>query len=344
MPAPSSSAPLASVVILNYNGIAVLPACLEAVRRQQLDGEFEVIVVDNASADGSAARVREAYPWVRLEEAGGNLGFAGGNNLGISRANGEFVVLLNNDTAVRPGWLAALLAAARADPRAGAVTSKLVFMHRPGVIQNAGCLLLSDGSGGDRGSQQPDTGQFDRGEEVFAFCGAAVLLRREALEDVGAFDDDFFMYYEDLDLSWRMRLRGWKVLYAPGAVVDHAHAGTSVEGSPFFIFHADRNRLFMVLKNAPPAFVLRSFAGFYGRALGNLLGRRRGGHANPAGDVAPPLQPGSSRARIHFRVAASFLRLLPAMLRRRAEIRRRRTAPDTEVMRWLYPRAQWDAR
>jgi len=346
MPDPSSAAPRTSVVILNYNGLGVLPACLDAVRRQELDGGFEVIVVDNASADGSAAWVRRHHPWVRLVEAGSNLGFAAGNNLGLRHSRGENAVLLNNDTAVRPGWLAALVSAADADPRAGAVTSKLMFMHRPGTIQNAGGLLLSDGSGGDRGTHQSDIGQFDRREEVFAFCGAGVLLRREMLEEVGAFDEAFFMYYEDLDLSWRMRMRGWRVIYEPAAVIDHVHAGSSGEGSPFFIFHADRNRMFMVLKNAPIRFVLQAFAGFYGRALGNLLGNRRGG---PAGrvespGVRPTLQPGGSRARIHVRVALSFVRFLPRMLARRAGIRRGRTVADAEISRWLYPREQWDAR
>jgi GT2 family glycosyltransferase len=342
MPGPYYSAPRASIVILNYNGLSLLPACLAAVRGQELDGGFEVIVVDNASSDGSAAWIRE-QSWVHLVEADANLGFAGGNNLGLRHARGTYAVLLNNDTAVRPGWLAALVGAADANPKAGAVTSKLVFMDRPTTIQNAGGLLLSDGSGGDRGSQQADVGQFDHGEEVFAFCGAGALLRPEALDDVGGFDEAFFMYYEDLDMSWRMRLRGWRVLYEPKAVIDHVHAGSSGEGSPFFIFHADRNRLFMVLKNAPAGFVLRAFAGFYGRAVGNLLGRRRGGMGTgPPG--APPPQPGVSRARIHVRVAISFLRFLPVMLRRRAGVRRRRTVPDQEISHWLYPREQWDAR
>src|SRR5262249_51352308 len=149
-----------------------------------------------------------------------------------------------------------------ADRSVGAVTSKLVFMDRPGVIQNAGSLVLSDGSGGDRGTGEEDRGQYDRREEVFAACGAAVLLTRPMLDDVGALDPAFFAYYEDTDLSWRMRLRGWKIVYEPEAVVEHTHSGTSIEWSPFFTFHADRNRLFMILKNAPPTFALRSFARF----------------------------------------------------------------------------------
>jgi GT2 family glycosyltransferase len=233
-------------------------------------------------------------------------------------------VLLNNDTHVRAGWLAALVKRAESEPTAGAVTSKLVFADRPGLVQNAGSLLLDDGSGADRGFEEEDKGQYDRAEEVFGFCGAAALLRRQALADVGLFDEDFFMYYEDLDLSWRLRLRGWKVIYEPAAVVDHVHAGSSGHGSPLMRFHADRNRLFTVLKNASPAFVWRSFSS---------LGRR-----------ATHRSSGGALERSRRRVLASFAVHLPAMLARRARVRSRRTVPDSEILRWLYPRERWDTR
>ncbi len=331
----------ASVVVLNYNGRRHLDACLEALLAQRLAGGFEVLVVDNGSSDGSVEHLRRHWPRVRLVEAGTNLGFAAGNNLGIRHAGGDHVVLLNNDTRVRPGWLEALVEAAERDPRIGAVTSKLVFMDRPDVIQNAGSLLLSDGSGGDRGTGEEDRGQYDREEEVFAACGGAALLRRSMLEDVGLLDETFFCYYEDTDLSWRMRLRGWRVVYQPAAVVEHVHAATSGEWSPFFTFHADRNRLFMIVKNTPWPFVLRSFAGFGWLAFGfaaraalrRLAGRGR------AGD-----RPGPSRIRIHADVLRSLLRHLPEMLAKRRHIRRRRRVSDREVLGWLYPRERWNTR
>jgi GT2 family glycosyltransferase len=317
------------VVIVNRDGRRFLDACLEALAAQE--PAHEVVLVDNGSSDGSADHVRRRHPRVRVLEAGANLGFAAGNNLGIRSAGGRHLVLLNNDTRVRPGWLRALLDAADSDPRVGAVTAKLVFADRPGVIQNAGGLLLSDGSGADRGAGEVDRGQYERREEVFGACGASVLLRREMLEDVGLLDESFFMYYEDTDLSWRMRLRGWKVLYEPRAVVDHVHAGSSREWSPLFTFHADRNRLFMVLKNAPAGFVLRSFASLARRAA-------RGGGVRPEGSARP------GRRRIHLQVAASLLAHLPALLARRIRIRRRRLVADREIARWLHPRETWDAR
>lgn len=338
----------ATVVVINWNGRGYLQRCLDALLAQELAGGFDVILADNASTDGSAELVRERYPEVRVLDTGGNLGFAGGNNAGIRAATGRHVVLLNNDTRVRPGWLAALVAAADADAMRGAVTSKLVFLDRPGVIQNAGSMLLTDGSGADRGAGEDDGGQYGAGAEVFAMCGAAVLLARPMLEDVGMFDETFFVYYEDTDLSWRMRLRGWSVWYEPAAVVEHVHAGTNVEWSPHFTFHVDRNRLFMILKNAPAGFAARAFAGFAQRsavmAARSLVRRRPGGSAPPGAPPPPGGEPAPARWRIHMAVVSSLIRHLPEMLRKRRMIRAGRTVDDAVLLRMLYPRALWDAR
>ena len=310
---------------------------------QDLEGPFEVVVVDNASTDGSGAYVRERYLSVRLIQAGRNLGFAGGNNLGIRGTRGRYVVLLNNDTRVRPGWLAALVAVAEADPSVGAVTAKLLFKNQPGTIQNAGILLLSDGSGADRGFHEADRGQFDRQEQVFGACGASALYRRAMIADVGMLDETFFMYYEDTDLSWRMRLRGWTVVYQPAAVVDHVHAGTSREWSPFFTFHVDRNRLFMILKNGSSGFVVASFVAFAGLAAASAtraIGRRIDARAGAGGSASD----GVTRARIHLRVVASLLRHLPEMLGKRRAIRSGRKVDDASIRAWLYPREQWRGR
>ncbi|MGH7904611.1 MAG: glycosyltransferase family 2 protein [Candidatus Dormibacteraceae bacterium] len=363
--------PAASVVILNYNGLHFLDACLTLLLAQELEPRrpgagFEVLLVDNASVDGSSEHVRCRYPRVRVIDAGANLGFAAGNNLGIREAAGRYVVLLNNDTRVRPGWLAALVAAADSDEAVGAVAAKLVFLDPPNTIQNAGSILLSDGSGADRGFREPDRGQYDRREEVFGACGASVLLRRRMLEDVGDFDETFFMYYEDTDLNWRMRLRGWRVLYEPAAVVDHVHAGSSVEWSPFFTFHVDRNRLLMLAKNAPPRAVARSYAAFVRLAARNAVRgvvrplRRRMRPLRPlftplmgppnlelqrAFDQTLPAEArhgsGFGRAKIHAKVLASLLRHLPGMLAKRRRIRSRRRVADSEIERWTVPRELW---
>jgi GT2 family glycosyltransferase len=338
--------PSASVIVLNLNGKRYLNGCIESLLSQQLSGGKEIIVVDNGSSDGSVEHVRTQWPQVCVVEADRNLGFAEGNNLGIAQARGHHIVLLNNDTRARPGWLAALVSAADADDSIGAVTSKLVYMRQPDIIQNAGSLLLSDGSAGDRGSDEVDVGQYDSREEVFAACGCAMLVKRAALTDAGLFDPTFFCYYEDTDLSWRMRLRGWRILYEPAASVEHLHSGTSVEWSPFFTFHVDRNRLFMILKNAPAAFVLRSFLGFAWlsvRAVARTVARRRRSIAGASTHGAPRPSAGS-RALIHARVLCSLIVRTPEMLRKRAGIRGRRRVSDNEIMRWQYPRQLWDER
>jgi GT2 family glycosyltransferase len=333
---------LASVVVVNFNGQHFLERCLAALLEQELEEPFEVLLVDNGSSDESVAFVRRRFPTVQVIEAQRNLGFAGGNNLGMRAAQGRHIVLLNNDTQVRAGWLKALVTAAEQNPTAGAIAAKLLFVEPPNTIQNAGSLLLSDGSGADRGFREPDRGQYDTAEEVFGACGASVLYRRQMLEDVGVFDETFFMYYEDTDLNWRMRLRGWKVVYEPGAVVDHVHAGSSREWSPFFIFHVDRNRLFMLLKDASMPMVLRSYSRFARMAADNTkraLSRRITETATVAGNGE-----GLTRARIELKVLRSLVWHLPEMLAKRTQIRRRRGVSDTEIERWFYPREQWAAR
>ncbi len=321
---PELAGPRATVIVLNYNGAAHLERCLDTVAAQHLAGGFEVLVADNGSVDGSE-RIAEVRPDLRLIRLGRNLGFAAGNNAAIREARGEHVVLLNNDAFARPGWLQALVDAAESQPRVGAVTSKLIFANRPGVIQNAGLLLLSDGAGADRGSGEPDGGAYDQRQEVFGFCGAATLLSRAMLDDVGMFDERFFTYYEDTDLSWRMRLRGWKVLYEPHAEVDHVHAASAGEWSDFFVFHVDRNRVLMLLKCARLGFLINGLA---------ALVRRAGASGTPEGPTS-----GRRTGVTHWRVAASLLWHLPGFLASRWRVRGRRTSADREIELWAVSRA-----
>jgi len=259
--------PLASVIVVNYNGRHHLAECLHALANQTLPaGEFEVILVDNGSTDGSVEFVRREFPRVRIVPLNRNVGFAAGNNVGYSHARGRFIALLNNDTAADPRWLAAMLRAMDGHPEAGGIACKIRFHHDPATLNSTGLMLYRDGRGGDRGFRQIDVGQFEQVEEVFGACGAAMLLRRELIDGVGLFDERLFMYYEDLDLAWRARLRGWRFLYAPDAVVRHVHCGSSGEWSPFFRFHVERNRVLVNVKNAPLFLALAVLIGFFARA------------------------------------------------------------------------------
>lgn len=193
------------------------------------------------------------------------------------------------------------------------------------VVNNAGSIVLTNGYGADRGYQEVDRGQYDVAEEVFALCGCAVALRTEAGRAVGWFDDDFFLYYEDTDLSWRLRAAGWAIRYEPSAVVRHVHSATSVEWSPTFVFHTDRNRLLMLVKDATAGLALRE-VGRYPLTTGSIALRTL--RTSARARTRPALRP----TLLRLRVLLSFLRLLPAMLRRRGAAR---LVPRRELERWL---------
>jgi GT2 family glycosyltransferase len=199
------------------------------------------------------------------------------------------------------------------------------------VLNNAGSKVFADGYGADRAYQEPDLGQYERAEEVFTFCGAAVCFRTSALREAGFFDDDFFLYYEDTDLAWRLRALGWTISYQPGAVVRHIHSASSKEWSPLFTFHVDRNRLLMLTKNASAPLAAREVLR-YPLTTASLalreVARARQSHRRP------PLRP----TLLRLRVCASYLRLLPAMLARRRDLARRARVDRGQLERWLVPR------
>ena len=389
--------PFVSLVIVNYNGAHFLELCLPALRGQDYPSErFEVIVVDNASSDTSLELLCNQYAWVKVIQNSRNLGFAGGNNVALRQARGDYLVIVNNDTAPNPDWLSQLVRAAQEHPEAGLVCGHLQLLYDElelqidasavvfppdgrslgvqvfevesaaprGVVQyhmgfygwemngsglryrwsgeqavlgvpvparegdvelvltlaapreqdrpvpvvvrsaeqvlaafyvqgslpqkyslaipeelrrqavpneqNTGSIIFYTGMGRDRGTYvkdnesffERDEGKYTRLEEVFAGCGASLLIRRKALQEVGLFDERFFMYYEDTDLSWRMRLKGWTVLYAPEARIRHVHSGTTKLWSPFFLFLIERNRLEMIFKNGPWRQVFQIWGGF----------------------------------------------------------------------------------
>jgi GT2 family glycosyltransferase len=235
-----------SVVIVNWNGRRFVADCLESLAGA---GEpLELIVVDNGSTDGSVEYLR-ARSDVRLLAQATNLGFAEANNLGIAAAEGDYVLLLNNDTVAAPGFLAPLLAAMEADPAVGAVQSKLLTFSEPHRIDGYGSYLTSTGFLYHYRFDQPDERPrppFD----IFAAKGAAMLVRRELLARVGAFDAGFFAYLEDTDLSWRIWLAGARILCVPESVVLHRGAGTAgTLASELVFFHSFKNRICMLLKN-----------------------------------------------------------------------------------------------
>jgi GT2 family glycosyltransferase len=438
------------VVIVNHNGGPLTLSCLESLERTEWPaGSLEVVMVDNGSTDGVAARVRAERPAVRVIDAGGNLGFAGGCNVALADLDSvDYVALLNNDAQVHPGWLAPLVEALEADPSVGAANPKILFSdrfvdvhlssdtavrglgdrrplgvrlsgarvdgtdawgrlqlvagfwglehgvdgedafewtngdahlrvpvrlgdalpacelrlaadesrtvvvqsgdrrteHRLGpeprwypvtlggepfdVLNNVGSVVLPDGHGADRGYLARDEGQFDRVEEVFAWCGAAVLLSRRFLEQVGLFEDRFFLYYEDFDLSWRGRAQGWRYLYVPGSVVRHVHSASSVEGSRLFQHYDQRNRLLTLTRNAPARLALRE-AGRHLLITGSYARR----------DILVPLahrRPLSvETVQRRMRAYGAYVRLLPEALAGRRRLAAKGRLADEELARWM---------
>ena len=215
-------------------------------------------------------------------------------------------------------------------PRPVSVTVPLAE-RRVDVVNNVGSIVYADGAGADRGWLEPDDGRFDVPADVFAWCGGGVLMRPEYLADVGLFDERFFLYYEDTDLAWRGRARGWGHRTAPAAVLRHVHAASSTAGSDVFAFHVERNRLLMLAKNAPMPLARREAWRF---VLVTASYARR--------DVVAPMlrgrRPNLRTVRRRTSSYASFLALLPAMLAERRRLRHRQLLPDERLVAWLVAR------
>jgi len=233
----------ASIVIILYNGGAYIGDCLESVANQGVPGP-EIIVIDNGSTDGGMALVQSAYPAVRLVRNVKNTGFAAACNQGAAMAQGEFLVFLNQDTRVLPGWLAGLLAPLEVDPGVGLATAKLLLMSQPERINLCGLDLHYSGLSFGRGIMQP-ADSMPHAAQVGAVSGAAFALRKSLWDELGGFDPAYYMYYEDTDLSWRAWLAGYACCYAPGSVALH---DAPLAPTTLALSYSARNRLVLLLK------------------------------------------------------------------------------------------------
>ncbi|MDO9325358.1 MAG: glycosyltransferase family 2 protein [Methanoregula sp.] len=244
-----------SVVVVNYNGKKFLDNCLSSLIMQTYQ-DFEIIVVDNGSSDDSSSYIRERYPSVILVETGKNLGFAGGTNAGIHIAKGEFILTLNNDTIADTDLLEEIIQPMQSDALVGMCGSKMLFPD--GRINSTAICISRSGAAWDRGMSESDHGQYDVAEEIFGPCAGAALYRRSMLNEIGLFDEDFFLFMEDVDLAFRARLSGWKCMYVPTARVVHIHGGTAGFRSDLSIYYGNRNLMWYVVKNFPSRTLLLS--------------------------------------------------------------------------------------
>lgn len=241
-----------SAVVVNYQQRDLLRFCLASLRDalRPFEDAQEIVVVDNSSSDGSVEMVRDEFPEARLIELAENAGFAGGVAVGVRHAAGDWIFCVNNDATVAPDAIQELLRVAETGgDEIGSVAAQMVFADRPWVINSAGIEIDRLGVASDRLLGEPVSASESEPVEVFGTSAGAALYRKAMLEEV-PFDPTFFAYYEDVDVAWRARMRGWRCLYAPRAVVHHHHSATARHGSSLKYYWSGRNRIRVLARNA----------------------------------------------------------------------------------------------
>ena len=239
-----------SVVIPNYNGIAFLDSVLASLEGQTLSN-FEVILVDNGSTDGSCSFVTANYPWVHLIELSENFGFCGAVNAGIRAAKAPYVLLLNNDTEVKEDFVEEMLAAIRRHKNAFSCGARMVQYHDRDRLDDVGNYYCALGWSFARGRGK-DIHAYETEDKIFSACAGAAIYRKKIIEKIGYFDEEHFAYLEDTDIGYRARIYGYENWYAPKAIVYHVGSGTS--GSRYNQFktrYSSRNNIYLIYKNMP---------------------------------------------------------------------------------------------
>jgi GT2 family glycosyltransferase len=330
---PLLPAPLISVIIVNWNGRQHLTECLDSLRAQTFR-DFETIVVDNASHDGSAGMVKEQYPEVKLVVLEKNRGFAGGNNAGIAIASGTYIALLNNDTSADSQWLSELAHATltQSPSPVGMWASKILNYDNRTVIDNVGLLLYPDGLARGKGRLEQDRGQYDGLKEALLPSGCAGLYRRAMLDETGLFDEVFFAYADDVDLGLRGRLAGWGCTFVSSAVVYHKYSSSSSAYSPLKAFLVERNRILVLLKCFPLSRILISPCYTLQRLVIQLYSAlfRRGASGRFIAEHSV-----LTAVRVLFKAWFSALSLAPSALSQRAVLRGKRRIDSADFSRML---------
>ena len=248
--------PCVSVIILNWNGKAFLGECLDGLRKQVYD-RFVTVVVDNGSLDDSVDFVLREYPEVRVLTISENIGFPRGNNRALKDLETQYVALLNNDAVPHPLWLRNLVDALDHFPAAGFAASKMLLQDPPTIIDRAGDSYTTAGTGLLRG-RGASAQSYENPEWVFGACAGAAIYRTEMLRQVGLFDEDYFLLYEDVDLSFRAQLKGYKCRYVPAAIVYHKASGSIGHDSASSVYYSHRNLEWVYIQNMPGRLILRT--------------------------------------------------------------------------------------
>jgi GT2 family glycosyltransferase len=309
--------PIVSIIIVTWNSQTVLSTCLDRLSKQTFH-DFEVILVDNGSNDGSLEQLHIKYPNLdlRIEELGSNLGFAAANNIGARLARGKWLALLNADAFPEPDWLEKLLCAAEENPGYLFFSSRQIQANKPEFLDGTGDVYHISGLAWRQHYSLPSKQFGLQAEEVFSACGAAALYSREEFLQVGGFDEDYFSYFEDVDLGFRLRLNGTKCLYVPEAIVHHVGSASTGKLSDFVIYHGHRNLVWTYLKNMPTALMVLYFPLFLAMNSYFLLSFSLKG-----------------RGPVIWRAKRDAWRGLSNMLRKRKEVQHNRRASITSLWR-----------
>ena len=239
-----------TIIIPNYNGKHFMEPCLQSLSEQTCR-DFKVLVVDNASSDGSLEYMSEHYPDIEVISLKKNYGFSKAVNVGIEHSTTPYVILLNNDTTVDTHYVEEMIKAIEKSPRIFSVSSKMIQMYHPELIDSAGDLYTLMGWGVCRGTGRP-VSNYTKADQIFTACAGAAIYRREVFDEIGYFDEMHFAYLEDLDVGYRARIAGYDNIYCPTAMVYHVGSGTSgSKYNPFKVKLAARNNIYLNYKNMP---------------------------------------------------------------------------------------------
>lgn len=314
--------PRVSIIIPTWNGKHHLETCLPSLAQQTFQ-DFEIVIVDNGSADGTVAWLATAWPDVQIVALPHNIGVTGAFNEGVVAARGDYLLLLNNDTEADSNFLAELVRVADAYPDAGMVAAKLRLFDDRTRLHAAGDYYTVSGRPGNRGVWQVDEGQWDTDEPIFAPCGGAALYRRALFEQIGLFDSRFESYLEDVDLAWRAQLAGWGCRLAYHAIVYHKVSATG--GGPLASFYNGRNWLYVILKNMPAPLLRRYWRAILREQLTITV------------DALKAWRGAAARARLRGQLAGVLA--LPRLLRWRRQVQGHRNAQvsDSDIAALLSP-------
>lgn len=312
--------PLLSIIIPHYNGAHYLPTCFNALRRQTYP-HLEIFLVDNGSTDETVELTRREFPEVKIIALDRNMGYAGAVNRGIERSTGEIIVALNNDTEVAPAWAQAMVDTLQVHADAGIVASKMLLFDRRDTFHSAGDGFGTDGIPINRGVWQKDKGQFNQDIFIFGGCGGAVAYRRSMLDDIGLFDEDLFMYLEDVDLNWRAQLAGYRAVFAPDAIVYHHLSATG--GGVIASYYTGRNTIFVLAKDLPGSIFRRHWRHIVAAQF------------KIAGDALRAWQGEAARARLRGQLAGLWN--LPKWLAKRQAVQQTRRVDDAYLDSLLTP-------